>query len=131
MNTKRNSTVTCICLMSLAAVFLPLAIRPVLAQAGKAAPPQAVKPIPRLANGKPDFTGVWDHPNVGNLSNSSNVCGGYSQAAGLDLSRPGCKQVGTGEPLPYNEAGLAAKKAAADFKQGEHCWPWGFVHLYG
>jgi hypothetical protein len=107
-----------------AGVLLSMAPAP----AGTQAKPQ----IPRLANGKPDFTGVWDHPRAGNLSNDSNECGGFSAAAGFDVSRPntGCKQVGAG-PLPLNAAGRAAKQENAKFDQGAHCWPWGYVRLYG
>ncbi|PYR85033.1 MAG: hypothetical protein DMG18_07545, partial [Acidobacteria bacterium] len=26
------------------------------------------KPVPRLPNGKPDFTGTWDHPRVADVT---------------------------------------------------------------
>jgi hypothetical protein len=97
------------------------------------APPtvDAQDPIPRLSNGKPDFTGNWDHSRAGNLSNDSEGCGGVSAAAGLDLTgSPDCTQTGAG-PLPYTEAGRAARAANREFDQGDNCFPWGYVRLFG
>jgi len=123
MNSNRKYVIGTFFILFLAAAILFSMTRPVSVGA-------QAKPIPKLANGKPDFSGVWEHSNVGNLANDSNVCGGYSNAAGIDMSRPGCKQVGAG-PLPYSPAGLAAKKELGEFDQHEHCWPWGFMQLYG
>jgi hypothetical protein len=81
--------------------------------------------VPRLANGKPDFTGVWDHPRVGDITQSSDgdVCAGGSQ---------GCSQAGSG-PLPFTALGreIRAQNDTDYFDYGAHCLPWGFVRAYG
>src|SRR5688572_31433335 len=46
-------------------------------------------PAPRLPNGKPDFSGIWDHPYVPDMSNSN--------------ARNPSLQKGAG-PLPYTSA---------------------------
>lgn len=86
---------------------------------------QSDRPVPRLANGKPDFTGVWDHPRVGDVTRSSDddECAGGSR---------GCRQVGSG-PLPFTPLGreVRARNDADYFDYGAHCLPWGFMRAYG
>ena len=77
--------------------------------------------IPRLANGKPDFNGVWDHPRVGDVTKNSNSCA---------ANTPGCKQIGTGE-LPFTEWGLQqwkSKEQRVDYSA--HCLPWGYTRAW-
>jgi hypothetical protein len=52
---------------------------------------QTSKPAPRLPNGKPDFTGVWDHPRVGDITaNVKGACAGGGR---------GCSSLVSGELL--------------------------------
>ena len=86
---------------------------------------QSDRPVPRLADGKPDFTGVWDHPRVGDVSQSSDsdACAG---------GRTGCRQVGAG-PLPFTALGQQVRDRNDNdyFDYGAHCLPWGFMRAYG
>ena len=44
------------------------------------------QPVPRMSNGKPDLSGVWDHPRVGDMSKDVNGrCVGGT---------PGCSSIG-------------------------------------
>jgi hypothetical protein len=81
------------------------------------------KPVPRLANGKPDLTGVWDHPRVGDVSKDVNGrCAG-----GTD----GCSSIGAHDLdstlTPFGKAENAKPK----FDYGVHCLPWGYVRSWG
>jgi hypothetical protein len=80
------------------------------------------KPVPRLANGKPDFTGVWDHPRVGDVSqNVTGACAGGT---------PGCKNTVTG-PLQFTPLGKTENERKDKYDYGAHCLPWGYVRSYG
>ena len=77
--------------------------------------------IPRLADGKPDFNGVWDHPRVADVTRNSNECGGGTR---------GCKQEGTGE-LPFTEAGLQQwKDVEHRLDYSARCMPWGYTRAW-
>lgn len=83
--------------------------------------------IPRLSNGKPDLSGIWDKPRVQDMSQSSTG----AQCGSLTM---GCKQEGPGQ-LPFTAAGLAKynqrDEEAIVFDPGAHCWPEGYVRSWG
>ncbi|MBZ5576261.1 MAG: hypothetical protein LAP40_06875 [Acidobacteriia bacterium] len=77
--------------------------------------------IPRMSNGKPDFTGVWDHPRVADITRNGKGCGALSL---------GCTQEGNGE-LSYTEWGLQQwKDVAHRFDYSAHCLPWGYTRAW-
>ncbi len=82
----------------------------------------ATKAAPRLPNGKPDLTGVWDHPRVGDFSKDFQGCVGNSK---------GCSAKADTPEMPWTAAGKAANEADPKFDYGVHCLPWGYVRSYG
>lgn len=76
--------------------------------------------IPRMANGKPDFSGVWDHPRVADVAKDGKTCGSYTV---------GCSQKGNGE-LAFTESGLAQWKDQNRFDYSGHCLPWGYTRAW-
>lgn len=72
-------------------------------------------PAPRLPNGRPDFSGVWDHPYVPDMSASN--------------ARNPAFQTGAG-PLPYTPAGLENITKYNPQKDGDYtgmCMPFGLM----
>src|SRR6266481_2179682 len=78
----KNTLILLVVLAALAAGFAFTSM-PAVAQSGPA------KATPRLPNGKPDFTGNWDHPRVGDVSKDvKGRCAGET---------PGCSSVSSGD----------------------------------
>jgi hypothetical protein len=105
---------------ALAVVLMLSAPVPSRAQAGKGK--AATKAVPRLPNGKPDLSGVWDHPRVGDFSKDFQGCVGPTK---------GCSAKADTPEFPWTAAGKAANDAEPKFDYGVHCLPWGYVRSYG
>lgn len=76
-------------------------------------PPTGVPP--RLSNGKPDFSGVWDHPYVPDMAATN--------------ARNPALQKGAGD-IPYSPAGIENLKAYDPEKNGDYtgmCMPFGLM----
>jgi hypothetical protein len=98
---------------TVAAVAAALFLAPVFAIGQSATP---APNIPRLSNGKPDFSGVWARPRVGNMTQDGKGCG-----SGV----AGCTQKGAGE-LSFTPLGTQAMKAPK-LDYTAFCLPWGYT----
>jgi hypothetical protein len=88
-----------------------------------AAQSNASKPVPRLSNGKPDLSGVWDHPRVSDVSKDyDGRCAGGTQ---------GCSSKGAKDMDQYLTPYGKAENAKQKFDYGVHCLPWGYVRSWG
>jgi len=72
--------------------------------------------IPRLANGKPDFSGVWARPRVTDITRDARGCGSGAN---------GCTQKGSGE-LSFTPLGAQSMKEPK-FDYTAFCLPWGYT----
>ncbi|MBI2149995.1 MAG: hypothetical protein HYU27_05250 [Acidobacteria bacterium] len=97
--------------MAAVAVVLFLACALAIGQSATPAPD-----IPRLSDGRPDFSGVWARPRVGNITQDGKGCG-----SGVS----GCTQKGSGE-LSFTPVGAQLMKAPK-FDHTAFCLPWGYT----
>src|SRR5437867_3741306 len=74
--------------------------------------------IPRLADGKPDFNGIWDRPRILDITRDSNACGSGAPTKG-------CVQKGSGE-LAYTAWGRE-QWTGPRFDYAARCLPWGYT----
>lgn len=102
---------------------------PAAAQAGSAGRGVAEKnamptggPVPRMPDGHPDLSGVWDHPFAMDMAATSR-----RDNCGAEMT--GCKQVGPDGGIPMTPAGEAWFKSydAANFDDTAHCYPMGYT----
>ena len=107
-------------LTSLSAMVVVIAVF-VLAPAPAEGQPAAAH-IPRLADGKPDFNGIWDRPRVFDITRDENACGSGAPTKG-------CKQTGAGE-LPYTAWGRE-QMSGPRFDYAGRCLPWGYTRAMG
>jgi len=82
--------------------------------------PRQSQPVPRLPNGKPDLSGIWDHPRTTDLGKAANGCVATTR---------GCSWKPDG-PIPFTEFGKA-EQTKHHFDYGVHCLPWGYVRSWG
>ena len=78
--------------------------------------------IPRLPDGKPDLSGVWDHPRTADLTRPTNECGSIAK---------GCKHVPP-ESVSFTPLGKAKwndKESHIDWTA--RCLPWGLTRSWG
>src|SRR3984957_5639409 len=78
--------------------------------------------IPRTPDGKPDLSGLWDHPFVIDMSKDAR-----NDACGAEVK--GCSQKGPGGELPMTPEGAEWTKNydAARYDATAHCNPMGYT----
>src|SRR5438477_3267676 len=126
---NKNRFVASLCVVATALALLSV-VAPLAAQGrGRGGAPPAVippegpakGPIPRLPNGKPDFSGTFDHPRVGDVTKPANGCVGGTA---------GCVNVTDTPEISFTPAGAAEQKKEPKFDYGLYCLPWGYVRSY-
>src|SRR6185295_16762004 len=95
------------------AAVLACGVVTLTAQQPASKPAQPSKPAPRTASGKPDLSGVWDHPYVPDMTKTAKDQRGHAL-------------------LPYTPAGLQEWKAydAANGDYTGSCMPGGMTRAF-
>lgn len=80
------------------------------------------KPIPRLANGKPDLSGFWDTVHVVDMTRDYDRCG---------TGQRGCTAQGVKDLESLYTPYAAEENKKQKFDYGGHCMPFGYVRSWG
>ncbi len=99
--------------------FISIAVFAILPLAGQSS---AKRSVPRTYDGKPDLSGVWDHPFAIDMSKD-----GRGDACGAQMK--GCSQKGPGGELPMTPwaAELTKNYDASNYDPTGHCNPMGYT----
>jgi len=102
-------------LIVMTAVMVTLACLAATSALGQSATSRT-QDVARMPNGKPDFSGVWDHPRVLDVTRDGNACGGGTR---------GCSQKGSGELSFTPEGTKRWQGTRIDYTA--YCLPWGYT----
>lgn len=81
-----------------------------------------VQPAPRLLNGKPDLSAVWDTVHVVDITRDVNVCGSGA---------PGCKSEGVKGLISLYTPFAVEANGKPKFDYAGHCLPFGYTRSWG
>jgi hypothetical protein len=115
-----------------AVVAVAVAAATLTAQRGTGTAPQARSAVPRLANGKPDLSGLWANPYTPNMAARNSAVDPKTKQP-LTFARQGEKLADAVDPartfdLPYTEWGLKQWKQYDPVGKGDYagnCLPFG------
>lgn len=102
---------------------------PADAQTGAAAKASSGSDFPRMSDGKPDLSGLWDHPFVVDMSKDLTDFQTHKPSNKCGAEVTGCSAKGTGGELPMTPwaANWTKNYDATNYDATAHCNPMGYT----